>query len=158
MALAAAGAAILSLQPAAAQTPPPQETPVTRTATGTFDVKLTPQPVHTEAEGLLGRMSLDKQFHGDLQGGSRGEMLAISSEVAGSAGYVAMERFTGSLAGRTGTFALQHSGVMNRGAAELSIHIVPDSGTEGLQGITGTMKIIIEQGRHSYELEYTLPD
>jgi hypothetical protein len=124
-------------------------------ATGTFEVKLAPQS--TDAPGL-GRMSIDKQFHGDLEAVSKGEMLSAMTEVKGSAGYVAIERVTGSLHGRKGSFVLQHSGTMNRGAATLSVTVVPDSGTDQLAGLVGKMALVIESGKHSYELEYTLPD
>jgi hypothetical protein len=127
---------------------------VTTRASGTFEVKLTPQA--TDAP-QLGRMALDKQFHGDLEAASRGEMLAMGTAVEGSAGYVAMELVTGTLHGRAGTFSLQHSGTMNRGAPTLTISVVPDSGTGELAGLSGTMKIIIEGGKHSYEFDYTLP-
>jgi hypothetical protein len=123
-------------------------------ATGTFEVKLAPQP--TDAPGL-GRLSIDKQFHGDLEGTSKGEMLSAMTETKGSAGYVAMEKVTGALHGRTGTFVLQHSGTMNRGVASLSVTVVPDSGTDKLVGLTGKMAIKVEGGKHSYEFEYTLP-
>ena len=126
-------------------------------ASGTFDVKLA---VLTDenADPALGRMSIDKQFHGDLDGGSRGQMLTAMSDVKGSAGYVAMEKVTGKLNGRGGTFALQHSGTMTRGAPELTVTVVPDSGTDQLSGLAGRMTIRIEDGRHFYELEYTLPE
>jgi hypothetical protein len=124
-------------------------------AAGTFEVKLAPQP--TDAMGL-GRMSIDKQFHGDLEATSKGEMLAAMTETKGSAGYVAIERVTGALHGRTGTFVLQHSGTMNRGAASLSVTVVPDSGTDKLAGLSGKMAIQVEGGKHSYEFEYTLPE
>jgi hypothetical protein len=130
-------------------------------ATGTFEVKITPQkPDNKEAEAAaLGRMSIDKQFHGDLEGTSKGEMLASGRpDPKGSGGYVALERVTGTLHGRSGTFILQHSGTMTRGTPELSITVVPDSGTGQLAGLAGKMKIIIENGKHSYEFEYTLPD
>lgn len=123
-------------------------------ATGTFEVKLAPQS--TDAAGL-GRMSIDKQFHGDLEAASKGEMLSAMTETKGSAGYVAMEKVTGALHGRTGTFVLQHNGTMNRGAASLSVTVVPDSGTDKLVGLSGTMTIKVEGGKHSYEFEYTLP-
>ncbi len=123
-------------------------------ATGTFEVKLTPQS--TDAAGL-GRMAIDKQFHGDLEAVSKGEMLSAMTEVKGSAGYVAMERVTGKLHDRAGSFVLQHSGTMNRGAASLSVTVVPDSGTGQLAGLAGKMAIVIEGGKHSYEFEYTLP-
>jgi hypothetical protein len=101
-------------------------------------------------------MSIDKQFHGDLEATSKGQMLAISSDVKGSAGYVAMERVTGMLQGRTGTFALQHSGTMTRGVPQLIITVVPDSGTGELVGLSGKMTIDIVDGKHSYDFEYTL--
>jgi len=138
-----------------------KETPMTKHAKGSFDVKMTPQkPDNKEAESAnFGRMSLDKQFHGDLEGTSKGEMLGAMAEVKGSAGYVAMERVTGKLGGRSGTFVFQHSGTMTRGALQLSVTVVPDSATGDLVGLTGSMTIKIEEGgKHFYELEYTLPD
>lgn len=128
-------------------------------ATGTFDVKLNPQATDDKAEGsALGRMSIDKAFHGDLDGASKGEMLTAGTSVKDSAGYVAIERVTGSLQGRRGTFALQHSGTMNRGKPQLSIGVVPDSGTGQLVGLSGTMTINIVDGKHFYEFDYTLAD
>ena len=124
-------------------------------ATGPFEVKLAPQPTDAPA---LGRLSIDKQFHGDLEATSKGEMLSAMTETKGSAGYVAMERVTGALHGRKGTFVLQHSGTMNRGVATLSVTVVPDSGTDQLVGLSGKMAIKIEGGKHSYEFEYTLPE
>ncbi|MBW3571153.1 MAG: DUF3224 domain-containing protein [Gemmatimonadetes bacterium] len=126
---------------------------MTTRATGTFQVQLAPQ----ETAAAIGRMSIDKEFHGDLQGTSKGEMLAVRCAVEGSAGYVALEQVTGSLHGRAGTFYLQHSGTMDRGAPRLSVTVVPDSGTGELAGVTGTMNIIIEGGTHAYEFDYTLP-
>jgi hypothetical protein len=102
-------------------------------------------------------MLLDKQFHGDLEASSQGQMLAFRSEVKGSAGYVAMERVRGSLNGRTGAFVLQHTGTMVRGEQQLSIKVVADSGTGELTGLEGSMAIIITDGKHSYEFGYTLP-
>ena len=126
-------------------------------ATGTFEVKLNPHPAYNTTDGaLLGRMSIDKQFHGDLDGTSKGEMLTAMSSVKNSAGYVAVERVTGTLNGKSGSFALQHSGTMNRGAPSLTINVVPDSGTGQLEGLTGTMAIDIADGKHSYLFEYTL--
>ncbi|HUB17566.1 MAG TPA: DUF3224 domain-containing protein [Acidobacteriaceae bacterium] len=127
-------------------------------ATGSFDVKLTPQkPDNPPAEAAgLGRMSLDKQFQGDLEGTGQGEMLSLLDRDKGSGGYVAMERVSGTLAGRSGSFVLQHDATMNRGAAEMTITVVPDSGTGELTGITGSMTISIEEGKHFYDLEYTL--
>lgn len=121
---------------------------------GTFDVKLTPQP----DDNPVGRFTLDKRFHGDLDATSVGQMLAIRGDVDGSAGYVAMERVTGTLSGRSGSFALQHSGTMARGAPSLSIIVVPDSGAGELVGLSGTMNIVITDGKHFYEFDYRLPE
>ncbi len=127
---------------------------MTDRATGTFEVKMTPQDA-PESPGV-GRMALDKQFHGDLEATSKGQMLTAMTAVQGSAGYVAIEQDNGKLKGRTGTFALQHNGTMNRGEPRLSITVVPDSGTGDLAGLSGKMEIIIEAGKHSYVFEYTL--
>ena len=124
------------------------------TASGTFKVQLTPQPDTLEAG--LGRLRIDKQFHGDLHATSQGHMLSAGTEVQGSAGYVALERVTGTLHGRTGSFVLQHNGTMNRGTPELSITVVPDSGTGELLGLSGRMTINNVDGQHSYVLEYGL--
>jgi hypothetical protein len=127
-------------------------------ATGPFDVKLSPQTAYnTDATALLGRMSIDKQFHGELEATSKGEMLTAGSSIQGSAGYVAVERVTGTLKGKRGSFALQHMGTMTRGTPSLTISVVPDSGTGELEGLKGTMSIDISNGKHSYVLEYTLP-
>jgi hypothetical protein len=127
-------------------------------ATGPFDVKLVPQPPAQGIESAnLGRQTIDKQFHGDLEATSLGEMIAAMSSVRGSAGYVAMERVTGVLHGKRGTFVLQHTGIMNRGVPGLVITVVPDSGTDALTGLTGTMDIQIEQGKHAYVFDYDLP-
>jgi len=128
---------------------------MTTRAAGAFEVKLNPQ---TPYEASLGRMSIDKQFHGDLEAASKGEMLSIMTAVKGSAGYVAMELVSGTLHGRQGTFVLQHSGTMTRGAPQLSVTVVPDSGTGQLAALQGTMIIKIEGGKHFYEFEYTLAD
>jgi hypothetical protein len=126
-------------------------------AHGTFDVQLNPQtPAANVGDPTIGRLSIDKQFHGDLEGTSKGEMLATSGNVDGSAGYVALERVTGTLAGRTGTFALQHTGLMTRGAPQLTILVVPDSGTGDLATLSGTLTIDMSDGQHNYNLEYTL--
>jgi hypothetical protein len=122
-------------------------------ASGTFDVKVLPQK--DENVGDVGRMLLDKQFHGDLEGISKGQMLAVGNP-NGSAGYVAMERVTGTLAGHKGSFALQHTGTMNRGVPSLSVTVVPDSGTDELKRISGQMTIDITGGKHLYTFEYTL--
>lgn len=127
-------------------------------ATGSFDVKLTPQ---TAAPGIqtaeLGRMTIDKQFHGDLAAASLGEMLAIRTRIEGSAAYVALERVTGNLHGHMGTFVLQHSGTMDRGVSSLALTVVPDSGTDALTGLRGSMTIKVNQGKHSYTMDYDLP-
>jgi hypothetical protein len=126
-------------------------------ATGTFDVSLKPLPMDQDGGSeLLGRMSIDKQFHGELEGSSKGQMLTGGTIIRNSAGYVAIERVTGSVKGRKGSFILQHNGTMNRGEPSLVITVVPDSGTEQLEGLKGTMKIDISAGKHSYELEYVL--
>ncbi|MEP6904903.1 MAG: DUF3224 domain-containing protein [Gemmatimonadales bacterium] len=128
-------------------------------ATGTFEVKINPLTAYDDAEGSpLGRLSIDKQFQGDVEGTSKGEMLTGMTGIKNSAGYVAIERVTGTLHGRSGSFILQHSGTMNRGVQTLVVTVVPDSGTAELEGVDGAMKIIIEGGKHSYELDYTLPD
>lgn len=127
------------------------------TASGTFEVKLKPQVDENVGDPTVGRMSIDKQFHGDLEAASKGQMLAVQGDVKGSAGYVAMERVTGALAGHQGTFALQHTGTMMRGAPELSVSVVPDSGTGELAGLSGKMTIKIADGKHFYEFEYVLP-
>ena len=123
-------------------------------AAGPFEVKLTPQPPGEDA--VLGRLTLDKTFHGDLEAASKGQMLAFRSGVEGSAGYVAMEQVVGTLQGRRGSFVLQHSGSMTRGNGELAVTVVPDSGTEELEGLSGTMRIEIAGGKHSYVFEYTM--
>ncbi|HEY2019299.1 MAG TPA: DUF3224 domain-containing protein [Bryobacteraceae bacterium] len=132
---------------------------MTNHAIGTFEVKLTPQSPDDPADAApLGRMTIDKQFHGDLEAVSKGQMLAAGTAVQGSAGYVAMERVSGSLKGRSGSFVLQHSGSMTRGTPQLSVTVVPDSGTGDLAGLTGKMSIQIAGGKHSYEFEYTLAE
>jgi Protein of unknown function (DUF3224) len=128
-------------------------------AAGPFEVKLTPQPPEEKVgDASVGRMAIDKQFHGDLEATSQGQMLSTMGAAKGSAGYVAMERVSGSLHGRHGTFALQHSGTMTRGAPSLTITVVPDSGTGELVGLAGTMEIHIVEGKHSYDFSYTLPE
>jgi hypothetical protein len=126
-------------------------------AAGAFDVKVTPQKPDTQIARAanLGRLTIDKRFHGDLEGISKGEMLATQTETPGSAGYVALERVTGKLKGRGGSFVLQHSATMTRGTPSSSIAVVPDSGTGELQGITGKMTITVAaDGSHSYEFDY----
>jgi Protein of unknown function (DUF3224) len=128
-------------------------------AKGTFEVKMAPQPAEEGvSDASIGRMALDKQYSGDLEATARGQMLAIRSQVEGSAGYVALERISGALHGRRGEFALQHNGTMTRGAPQLTVTVVPDSGTGELQGLTGTLTITQTDGKHFYDIEYTLPD
>lgn len=124
-------------------------------AKGRFDVKLTPE-VDTSGDSVVGRMTIDKQFHGDLEGTSKGLMVMAGTSVQGSAGYVAIEKVTGSLQGKTGTFYLQHNGIMNRGDGQLSIVVIPDSGTDELTGLSGTFNIKIDNGEHSYDFNYTI--
>jgi hypothetical protein len=132
---------------------------MTTRVTGTFEVKLAPLDAYeTSKEAMLGRMSIDKQFHGGLEATSRGEMLMAMTTVTGSAGYVALERVSGTLGEKRGAFTLQHSATMNRGAPSLSVTVVPDSGTEQLAGLTGAMTIQITDGKHLYEFQYVLPD
>ncbi len=141
------------------QTTTQKETKVTTHATGSFEVKLTPQTDDEILKGsTLGRMTIDKHFHGGLEGSSQGEMLTGGTQVKDSAGYVAMEQFTGTLNGRKGSFILQHSATMNRGVPTLTIFVVPDSGTGELVGLTGTFGIKITEGKHSYDFEYSLPE
>ena len=125
-------------------------------ATGEFDVKVAPQAEDKSEQGSLGRMSLDKTFRGDLAGTSKGEMLTAMTATKGSAGYVAVERFTGMLGGKSGSFMLQHTGTMSRGAQSLTITVVPDSGTGQLAGLEGRLGIRIEQGKHFYDFDYAL--
>ena len=123
-------------------------------ASGTFDVSMTPA---SGADAVVARMTLTKTFHGDLKATSSGEMLAVRTPTAGSAGYVAIEHVVGTLAGHHGSFALQHSGTMTRGVPVLSVTVVPDSGTGELQGLVGAMTIDIVDGQHRYGFTYTLP-
>ena len=154
-----AGSALYSQTPSQPPAAVQKQVVTAMHASGTFDVKVSPQATDEKPGGsTLGRMSLDKQFHGDLEGTSKGEMLtAGTSAVKDSAGYVAIERVTGTLKGRTGTFVLQHSGTMTRGAPSLTITVVPDTGTDQLVGLTGAMTITITGGKHLYEFHYMLP-
>ena len=132
---------------------------MTLQATGTFEVKMQPQGDGDVAEGSsLGRMALDKRFSGDLEASGKGEMLAARSGVPTSAAYVAIERVSGRLHGREGSFVLVHKGVMTKQAQSLVIEVVPDTGTGQLKGLTGKLGIRIEDGRHYYDFEYSLPD
>ena len=128
-------------------------------AAGTFDVKLAPlPPTDPSAEPGMTRMSIDKVFHGELEGVSTGEMMAVGTAVKGSAGYVAIERVSGTLQDRAGSFVLQHFGIANRGVNRLTLEVVPDSGTDQLTGLAGSMAIIINGGKHFYEFDYTVVD
>jgi hypothetical protein len=129
---------------------------MTHHATGTFEVKLTPQPPQAD-NPTLGRMTIDKQFHGELEAVSLGQMLSAMTSTKGSAGFVAMEMVNGKLGGRKGTFVLQHSGTMDRGQSQLSVTVVPDSGTNELRGLSGSLKIRIEPGgKHFYDFDYQI--
>ena len=126
--------------------------------TGTFEVSLNPLDCYTQGEDEInfGRMSIDKNFTGELSASSKGEMLSVMTPVKGSAGYVAIEQVSGTLSGRKGSFVLQHFGTINRGNDRLILEVVPDSGTSELSGLTGKMTINIEGGQHYYEFEYEL--
>lgn len=128
-----------------------------RRATGVFDVKLNPQAAPDQAEGIaLGRLSLEKQFHGDLEATSQGEMLTAATERSGSAAYVAIDRVTGTLDGRSGSFVLMHSGTRTRDGQQLTVTVAPGSGTGQLVGLAGQMAITIVDKKHLYDFEYTL--
>ena len=130
---------------------------MSQTARGSFEVKITPQAaLEGVGDPSIGRMALDKRYYGDLEAASLGQMLAAGTEVKGSAGYVALERVSGTLHGKRGTFVLQHNGLMNRGAPTLTIVVVPDSGTGELAGLSGSMRIDISDGKHFYTLDYSL--
>ena len=135
-----------------------KDAPVARHATGTFDVKITPlDPAFKFDENPITRFSSDKQIHGDLEATSKGEMLAGGGPAKGSGGYVAIERISGTLQGRAGTFLLQHNGTMQNGVYHLNVVVVPDSGTGQLAGLDGKMEIIIKDGKHFYDFAYNLP-
>ncbi len=130
---------------------------MTMHAEGTFDVKTTPLPPDDATSGTaIGRYGLDKEFHGDLEAISKGEMLGAGNLAKGVAGYVAIEQVTGTLAGKSGSFAFQHFGTMKQDQFELNVKVVPGSGTDELAGIGGILTILIDGGKHSYTFEYTL--
>ncbi len=134
-----------------------KETRMSTGASGTFDVKLNPiVSDDSSQDSNLGRMLIDKQFHGDLEATGKGQMLTAMTTTKGSAGYVAIEHVSGTLHGRNGTFVLQHSGMMNRGEQSLKVTVVADSGTDELKGLSGEMTIMITEGKHSYEFNYSL--
>jgi hypothetical protein len=155
--LALASGCSASTQPPSPSPTQKKEAAMPTHASGTFEVKLNPLAVNEE-DSVRGRMSIDKQFHGDLEATSQGEMLTAMSSVKGSAGYVAIERVSGTLKGRKGSFVLQHTGIMNRGEPSLTITVVPDSGTDELAGLTGKMSINVADGKHSYDFEYTFAE
>lgn len=132
---------------------------MTERATGAFDVKMIPQaPDEKIGDPKIGRMALDKHYHGELEATGRGQMLSVLDQAKGSGGYVALEVVDGTLAGKKGTFALQHDGLMDRGKPSLTIVVVPESGTGELEGIAGKLAIRIEAGgKHFYDFDYTLP-
>ena len=138
----------------------PKEAVAPAHASGSFEVKLTPQPPDDKAgDATIARMSADKQYDGDLEATGKGQMLAAGTGAKGSSGgIVGMERVTGTLHGMNGSFVLQHSGTMTRGAMQYSITVVPDSGTGQLAGLAGKMDIKIADGKHSYEFEYTIAE
>jgi len=129
---------------------------MTHHISGLFEVKISPQAAAENEEASISRMLLDKHFHGELEAESQGQMLAYMTSVKGSAGYVAMEKVVGSLQGRKGSFVLQHSGIMNRGEQTLVLTVVPDSGTEELEGLSGSMTITITDGKHYYGFDYQM--
>jgi hypothetical protein len=135
-----------------------KETPMSHTATGTFEVKVAPiDPAFKFDENPIGRFSLDKHFHGDLEAASQGEMLSGGTPAKGSGGYVAIERVSGSLNNRAGTFLLMQNGTMQNGDYKMNVIVIPGSGTGELSGLAGSMQIIIKDGKHSYDFSYTLP-
>jgi hypothetical protein len=147
---AAASAALNSLCPGGANV---------RRATGSFEVNLQPLPnAEVSSDAMFGRMLLTKKFSGDLVASARGQMLSAMTTTKGSAGYVAIDQVTGELDGRKGSFVLQHSGAMDRGAQRLSIMVVPDSGTDELRGLSGTLSINIIDGKHFYDFIYSIPE
>jgi len=144
---------------AALQQPAPSSkgSAVSATAKGTFDAKVTPQPAAEGDDPAFTRFSVAKQFRGDLEGTSKVEMLAAATAKKDSGGYVALERVTATVGGRKGSFCLQHMGSMKAGSFDLTITVVPDSGTDQLTGISGKFSIEIKDGRHFYSFDYTLP-
>jgi hypothetical protein len=130
-----------------------------RRATGSFDVSLLPlSNTEVSSDGMFGRVLLTKTFRGDLSGSARGQMLSALTRVKGSAGYVAIDQVTGELDGRRGSFVLQHTGALNRGMQLLSIMVVPDSGTDELTGLSGTLSINVIDGKHFYDFIYSIPE
>ena len=150
-------AGLLSVLAGDASEPQPEISAMTR-ASGTFHVDLAPlEPYNRSPDAKIGRMSIDKTFEGGLAGTSQGEMLSGGSPAEGSAGYVAIERVTGTLNGKSGSFLLQHSGTMTPQAQEATITVVPGSGTGELRDLQGAMTIEIRGGQHFYVFDYSLP-
>lgn len=147
---------LFAIAEASGQTATSNQKEATMTARGTFEVKITPQPPDDSAAGPFGRLFMAKQYHGDLEATSKGQMLAAMTAVEGSGAGVAFELVTGTLGGKRGSFILQHRSTMQKGDYKMDVTVVPDSGTDELKGITGTLKIIIEGGKHSYVFEYSL--
>lgn len=135
----------------------PKEAPMTHRATGTFEVKVKPLTADNPEWGAFGRLSIDKAFQGQLTGTSLGQMLAEGDGKGASGGYVALERVTGTLGGRKGSFVLMHTGTLVDRRPEMVITVVPGSGTGELSGLAGRFQILMEGGKHSYTFEYTLP-
>ena len=130
-----------------------------RQVKGEFEVKRTPEsPCDMGGDAIAGHFRFDKRFHGDLDASSVVHMLAVGTDVPGSAGYVAIERLSGTLQGRSGSFFMQHNGIMDRGMPSLSLSVVPDSGTGELTGLSGRMAIDIVDGKHYYTFDYVLGD
>jgi hypothetical protein len=135
-----------------------EATVMAKHASGAFDVKITPLKDEGVGDSSIGRMGIAKQYHGDLEGIGVGQMLTgMAADVKDSGAYVAIERVRGTLHGRTGSFVLHHRGIMTRGAQDLTISVVPDTGTDELKGISGTMTIDIKDGKHFYGFDYTIP-
>jgi hypothetical protein len=135
-----------------------QKAAMAKQASGTFDVKITLQKDEGVGDATIGRMGIDKQYHGDLEGTGLGQMLTGMAEAVKDSGtYVAIERVRGTLQGRKGSFAVWHAGTMARGRQSLTITVIPDSGTDELTGIAGTMTIDIRDGKHYYGFDYSLP-
>ncbi|HJV21754.1 MAG TPA: DUF3224 domain-containing protein [Holophagaceae bacterium] len=153
-------ALVLAQAPLAARPPKPlasQERPMTTHATGTFDVNVKPLTADNADWGAFGRLSIDKVFHGDLEGTSLGQMLAEGDGKGAGGGYVALERVTGTLHGRKGTFVLMHTGTLVDRRPEMVVTVVPGSGTGDLVGLSGRLQILLEGGKHGYAFDYTLP-
>lgn len=152
-------AALANAQPPAAAAKAAHQEGKKMIAKGTFEVKITPlKDEEAVADGKIQRLSIAKTFTGDIVGTSRGQMLGIGTDIKDSGAYVAAEVVTATLDGKKGTFSLYHNGTMQGGNFDLQVRIVPDSGTDALKGIKGSMKIVIEGGKHFYELEYFLPN